>query len=307
MSLTPMGALPARFRRTRVLILGCGDVGGRVADLIKKRVRVVATTSNPGRIGELRAAGLTPALVNLDQAHDLSRWSGWTQRVLHTIPPNADGHLDERTRRAVRSLRLRGRVSQGVYVSTTGVYGDRQGAWVRESDALRATTPRAQRRVDAEAQWRAFIPPWTIIRAPGIYALDREGGNPLERLNRGTPVLAEADDVYTNRIHSLDLARACVLALWSRVPYRAVHVCDQSSAKLGDYFVAVAEAAGLPPPQRISLAQAKETLSPMALSFWRESRRLRATRMEQELKLKLKYPSVFHALAEKKPATSAGF
>lgn len=307
MSIAPMGALPARFRRPRVLILGLGDVGERVAQLIKRRAHVVSTTSNPGRFGELRAAGLTPALVNLDHERALDRWSGWAQRVLHTIPPNADGDADDRTRRVVKSLRLRSRVRQGVYVSTTGVYGDRRGAWVSESDPLQATTPRAQRRVDAERQWRNAMQPWTILRAPGIYAFDREGGNPLERLRRGMPVLTSADDVYTNRIHSLDLARACVLALWSRAPYRAIHLSDQSDAKLGDYFVALAQAAGMPPPQRVSMAQAQETLSPMTLSFWRESRRLRTTRMETELKLRLKYPTVFQALDEKKPALSAGF
>ncbi len=294
-----MGALPARFRRTRVLILGHGDVGGRVAALLNKGARVVATTSNPARLSELRAAGLTPARVNLDLPHELNRWAGWAQRVLHTVPPQSTGAQDERTRRAVRSLRLRGQLRQAVYVSTTGVYGDRQGAWVSETDGLRPTTPRAQRRVDAEGYWRAFMHPWTILRAPGIYALDRAGGDPLDRIQRGVPVPAPADDVYTNRIHSQDLARACVLSLWSRAPYRAIHLADHSQTKLGEFFTALAQATGLRLPDQITMAQAQERLSPMALSFWGESRRLRTTRMSKELRLQLMYPTVFDALDKK--------
>ncbi len=297
--MTPIGALPARFRRTRVLILGHGDVGSRVAALIKKRARVVATTSNPDRFHELRAAGLTPAWVNLDLPQALNRWSGWAQRVLHTVPPASSGDQDERTRRAVNSMRLRGRARQAVYVSTTGVYGDRRGAWVSETDALQPTTLRARRRVDAERRWRAFMHPWTILRAPGIYALDREGGNPIERIQRGLPVPTAADDVYTSRIHSHDLARACMLALWSRSPYRVIHLADQSGAKLGEYFVALAHAVGLTPPDQITFSEAESRLSPMALSFWLESRRLRTSRMENELKLRLTYPTVFDALAKK--------
>ena len=98
------------------------------------------------------------------------------------------------------------------------MYGDCGGAWIDETRALRPQTARARRRVAAESALRAFGRAagirTSILRIPGIYAPDREGGTPRARLERGTPVLAAGDDVYTNHIHADDLARAVAAALW---------------------------------------------------------------------------------------------
>ena len=127
-----------------------------------------------------------------------------------------------------------------------------------------------------------------VLRAPGIYASDRL---PLKRLHARTPVLRDEDDVYTNHIHADDLALACVLALLRGRAQRAVNVCDDSQMLMGDYFDLAAELAGLPPPERITRAEAAERMSPMALSFWSESRRLCNRRLKTELRLRLRYPT----------------
>jgi nucleoside-diphosphate-sugar epimerase len=137
----------------------------------------------------------------------------------------------------------------------------------------------------------------TILRIPGIYALDREGGDPRDRVRRGTPALQTADDVYTNHIHADDLARACLRALTVGLPQRAVNVCDDSDLRMGDYFDLVADLWHLSRPPRISRATALATLPPMMMSFMSESRRLSNERMKRELGLALRYPTVRKGLA----------
>jgi nucleoside-diphosphate-sugar epimerase len=185
-----------------------------------------------------------------------------------------------------------------VYGSTSGVYGDCAGAWVNENRMVNPITPRAQRRVDAEARvrhlgrLRSSPVRVSVLRIPGIYAPDREGGTPRDRLLRGTPVLVQADDVFTNHIHADDLARACQLALWRCKPQRVYNVNDDSQMKMGDYFDMAAGLYDLAKPPRISRAQAQTELPAMQLSFMSESRRMANTRMKRELRLQLRFADV---------------
>jgi nucleoside-diphosphate-sugar epimerase len=180
------------------------------------------------------------------------------------------------------------------------VYGDCGGRWVDEASPAQPQTPRAWRRVDAEATVRWFGritgSRSTVLRIPGIYAPDREGGTPRARLERGTPVLRVEDDVYTNHIHADDLARACVLALWRARSQRVVNVVDDTELKMGDYFDLAADLYGLPRPPRIARDAAGDRLPVMLLSFMSESRRLHNQRMKAELGLRLHYPTVAEGL-----------
>ena len=294
---SPLGALPSRFKRERLLIIGCGDVGQRVVRA-QRHVKVVALTSSPERVAALRAQSVTPVVGNLDAPASLQRLAGWATRVLHLAPPPLQGSTDPRTLALTRMLMRRSAPLRVVYGSTSGVYGDCAGAWVDESRMVNPITPRAQRRVDAEARVRHFARLRTsavrvsVLRIPGIYAPDREGGTPRERLLRGTPVLAREDDVFTNHIHADDLARACQLALWRGKPQRVYNVNDDSQLLMGDYFDMAADLYGLPKPPRISRAQAQTELPAMQLSFMSESRRMVNTRMKRELRLQLRYADV---------------
>jgi nucleoside-diphosphate-sugar epimerase len=288
-------------RRPTLLIVGCGDVGLRVLKLLRGRWTVWALTSSPGRLPALRAAGAVPLLGNLDDPRTLGRLGGLAERVLHLAPPPGTGHTDPRTAHLLRALARGGRTSRLVYGSTTGVYGDCGGEAVDETRAVNPATDRARRRVDAEARLQHFGRHSgchvTILRIPGIYALDREGGDPRERVRRGTPALQAADDVYTNHIHADDLARACVRALMAGLPQRVVNVCDDTDLRMGDYFDLVADLWHLPHPPRISRATALATLPPMMMSFMSESRRLSNVRMKRELGTVLRYPTVREGLA----------
>lgn len=297
---TRPGALPARFRRERVLLVGCGDVGVRVARALGARVRLLALTSSAARVPELRALGITPLVGNLDRPASITRLAGLATRVVHLAPPLETGRGDTRTRQLLATLRRRSPVQHLVYGSTSGVYGNCQGDFAIETRAVSPATARAQRRIDAEQRVRHFGLATgvgvNVLRIPGIYAPDRVGGTPRERLMKGTPVLRAQDDVFTNHIHADDLARACVAAVWRGQPGRVFNVNDDSVLKMGDYFDLAADLYGLPRPPRIPRDGAQNQLSLMLLSFMSESRRMDNTRLKKELRLVLRYPSVAQGL-----------
>jgi nucleoside-diphosphate-sugar epimerase len=278
-----------------VLIVGCGDVGQRVARLLPARVRVLALNRDAAQTPALRARGVQPLAGDLDDPASLRRLAGIATRVIHLAPPPADGDGDPRTAALLHALARRGVPAALVYASTSGIYGDCGGALVAERRALHPGTARARRRIAAEQAVRAFGrmsgARASVLRIPGIYAPDREGGTPRQRLLRGTPVLAPEDDVFTNHIHADDLARACIAALWRGRPQRVVHANDDSQMRMGEYFDLAADLYGLPRPPRIGRAAAGGQLPPALLSFMSESRRLDNTRLKRELRLRLRYPT----------------
>jgi nucleoside-diphosphate-sugar epimerase len=288
-----------------LLIVGCGDIGLRVARALPRGVRVLGLTSSPARVPDLRARGITPLRGDLDAPASLARLAGIAHYVVHLAPPpsepGAQWWRDLRMHALLRALRLRSVPGKLVYASTTGVYGDCAGARVSESRPAAPHTPRAQRRVDAERQVRFFArghgTQVSVLRVPGIYAQDRTGGTPRDRLLKGTPVLAQADDVYTNHIHGDDLARAVIAALWRGRPQRVYNITDDTELKMGDYFDLAADLYGLPRPPRLARSSAQEQLPLMLLSFMGESRRLDNTRMKQELRVALRHPTVASGLA----------
>ncbi len=286
-----------------MLIVGCGDIGLRVARQLPPRLKVMALTSSPVRVPELRAQGITALQGNLDEPATLRRLAGLATRVLHLAPPpgnHPDWRTDPRTLYLLRALRLRSLPQSLVYASTSGVYGDCGGALVAETRPVNPHTPRAQRRVYAEGQVRFFGrasgTSVHILRIPGIYAANRVNGTPRARLLKSTPVLRTEDDVYTSHIQADDLARACLAALWRGKAQRISHVCDDTQLLMGDYFDLAADLYHLPRPPRVARDAATEQLPLMLMSFMSESRRLDNTRLKNELKLVLRYPTVADGL-----------
>ncbi len=189
-----------------------------------------------------------------------------------------------------------------VYLSTSGVYGDCQGARVDESRAPRPANDRARRRLDAErclerwsAEHGASI---VVLRVPGIYASERL---PLERLRRARPALRTEEDIYTNHVHAEDLAAMVCTALERSDVSGTFNASDDSELRMGEYFDLVADRTGLPRPPRISHSEALEQLSALELSFLGESRRLQNARIKKLLGIRLRYPTVFDGV----PRTAA--
>ncbi len=287
----------------RLLVIGCGDVARRALPQLVRRYRVytLLRQSDAGICRQLRELGVTVIPGDLDQPATLRRLGGLADAVLHCAPPPSAGLQDTRTRHLIAALQGASSVPRRfIYISTSGVYGDCRGALVYETRTPRATTPRARRRLDAEAVLRRWGrspggPAISILRAPGIYAADRL---PVERLRRGDPVLRAEDDVITNHIHADDLATSLLAALRRGRPQRIYHASDDTCGlAMADWFDAVADATHLPRPPRISRAEALSALPPQTLSFMQESRRLDNNRLKHELGLQLKYPDITAGLA----------
>jgi nucleoside-diphosphate-sugar epimerase len=288
--------------RQRILLIGCGDIALRTVRQMHGRYRLFGLVRHAEQRGDLQRHGVIPIVGDLDARATLARLNLAPYAVLHFAPPAAD----QRAATDARTLRLLSSLSRGgslprrlIYISTTGVYGDCDGARITEAQPTNPRTTRAQRRVDAERLLRA----WgarngvvvSILRAPGIYAANRL---PVERLKSRTPALRAHDDPYTNHIHADDLARAVGAALVRGKANRVYNVVDDAELKMGQWFDLVADALELPHPPRVSLARAERELSPQLLSFMRESRRIGNRRMKRELRVRLRYAMPQDMLAE---------
>jgi nucleoside-diphosphate-sugar epimerase len=303
--MTPTRSLPRRFRLTRVLIVGCGDVGVRIAQKFGARLRLFGTTRSSERKAQIRDSGAVPIQLELARSKGLIRAATLARHVIVLSPPPSTGLGDSGSIALAQALKRaqatcsnqdRLRVS---YISTTGVYGDCSGRVINEQAPLRPSTLRAQRRVAAERIWHQLSKTsgvrLAVLRAPGIYANDRL---PLERLKQGLPALLAQQDVYTNHIHANDLAQmslACVLRIKGRRNYNAT---DASELRMGDYFDKIAEHFGLPKPPRVDRKTLEQMVSPMMLSFMNESRRIDGSRLLREQHLRLLYPTIESTLLE---------
>jgi nucleoside-diphosphate-sugar epimerase len=273
----------------RLLIAGFGDIARRAAPSLANSFELRILTRKTG--------------MDLDRPESLSALEP-VHAVLHCAPPPPTGAADTRTANLLNALE-NGKIlpTRFVYISTSGVYGDCGGARVDELRPINPQSPRARRRADAEARLALWCSArgvqLVVLRAPGIYAPDRL---PLARLRDGTPVLRDADDVYTNHIHADDLAAICVRSLDDAAPAGTYNASDDSQLKMGAWFDLVADRAGLPRPPRVSRAESAGRVAPELLSFMNESRRLDNARLKQTLGVGLRYPTVREGLQHAHPA-----
>lgn len=265
----------------KLLILGAGDVARRALPLLHDFIIDAPTRAE----FDLDAPLFERLLRDADA-------------LLYTVPPPNVGGVDVRMARLLAFWREHGGAPQHlVYISTSGVYGDCAGDWVDESRALAPQSPRALRRVDAEAQLRTFAAVMgaslSILRAPGIYAAERL---PLQRIRDGVPILHAVEDAFSNHVHADDLAAMCVAALRQPCGIEAYNACDDVPIKMGDWFCALAQYAALPLPPRVSRAELEAQVSAMQWSFVRESRRLSNHKIKRDLGVQLRYSSVLDFL-----------
>jgi nucleoside-diphosphate-sugar epimerase len=277
-----------------VLIVGCGYIGRRVARRLQAGGHAVTgLVRSAGSARELAAAGVDALVRDLDR--DIPPLDAAFRVVYYFAPPPGVGGTDTRMTRVLDALAAPRRI---VYISTSAVYGDCDGAWIDEDHPLRPTTARGARRLDAERQLRAWAQghgvEWVILRVPGIYG---PGKLPLARLRQGLPVLREDQAPYTNRIHGDDLAAICVAAMQSDRGDSIYNVSDGHPGNMTDYFFRVADAAGLPRPPVVSREEAASVLSAGMLSFLNDSRRLRNDKLLKELRITLQYPDLDAGLA----------
>ncbi len=172
------------------------------------------------------------------------------------------------------------------YLSTTGVYGDRGGAWVTEDDPLSPSTERGARRLAAEQAWLATGLPVHLFRLAGIYG---PGRNQLESVRDGTARRIIKEGQVFSRIHVADIATVLEASIARPNPGRAYNVCDDLPCPPQDVIAYAADLLHVPPPPEVDFAQAE--LSPMARSFYAESKKVSNRRIRGELGVHLAYPT----------------
>jgi len=255
------------------------------ARLIADGWRVLGTTRNPATARALRAAGVEPVLWPDEVAAAI----GAATHLLTSIAPDAAG---DPVLRAFGPALGAHRWAWVGYLSTTGVYGDRQGGWVDETTPPAAGRGRSQARVQAEAAWLATGMPVHVFRLAGIYG---PGRSALDRLRDGTARRIVKPGQIFSRIHVEDIARVLRASIDRPNPGAIYNVCDDEPAPAEDVIAHAAALLGLPPPPAVPWDQAD--LSPMARSFYQESRRVRNDRIRRELGVTLAYPSYRQGLA----------
>jgi nucleoside-diphosphate-sugar epimerase len=280
-----------------VLIVGCGDIGLRLAGLCSDTPVTGLVRSEPSA-ARLRARRVLPKLLDLDAPFEPDDLGAADSQLYYLAPPPPHGDTDPRVQAVCAALRGPHRPRKVVYISTTAVYGDCGGRWIDETAPLQPGTARGRRRLDAERRWLKWGEsegvPVVVLRVPGIYG---PGRLPLERLRKGLPVLAEQESPFTNRIHADDLARVCLLAMQRGRAGEAYNVADGHPTSMSDYFNRIADILSLPRPPVVDRATAERELSASMLSFLSESKRILNTKMLNELGVRLQYVDLEQGLA----------
>ena len=280
----------------RLWIMGCGDIGRRVARLYQMQsTQATGWVRSEASLQLGRAQGIEMRTGDLDAGSFFPRTAFENAQIFWFAPPPVTGLVDTRLRRFL--LAVQKAPQRIVLISTTGVYGDCQGRWIDESEPLKPDNERSKRRADAELalqEWgETYQGDYVILRVPGIYALDRL---PLERIKRGEPVIQADQAPWTNRIHADDLAQIAKIAMEQAPPCSIYNATDGHPSNMTDYFNQIADFAGLPRPPQVSLDQASSVLSAGMLSYVQESRRIRNDKLLAELPIQLLYPKLAAAL-----------
>ena len=253
------------------------------AKLIKQGWQVSATCRTSEKAAVLEASGIRPVLLSGRKVTvtDL----GKADHILISAPPEQDGSDPVLNFAEAALAALQDQIKWVGYLSTTGVYGDHQGAWIDEETPAGLLSERGQRRVAAEAQWAATGLPMHYFRLAGIYG---PGRNSLRALQNGTARRVVKQGQVFSRIHLADITRILEASMANPNAGRAYSVCDDTPAPPQDVVTYAAELMGVSPPALQDFATAE--LSPMARSFYGENKRIRNNRIKEELGVSLEYP-----------------
>ena len=253
------------------------------AKLIKQGWQVSATCRTYEKAAVLEASDIHPVLLSGKKVTvtDL----GKADHILISVPPEKDGSDPVLNFAEAALATLQDQIKWVGYLSTTGVYGDHQGAWIDEETPAGLLSERGQRRVAAEAKWAATGLPMHYFRLAGIYG---PGRNSLRALQNGTARRVVKQGQVFSRIHLADITRILQASMANPNAGRAYSVCDDTPAPPQDVVTYAAELMGVSPPALQDFATAE--LSPMARSFYGENKRIRNNRIKEELGVSLEYP-----------------
>lgn len=287
---------------TTVLAIGMGYCARRLAQTggggITRIIGTSRTAEGAARLAGLSRPGLAVEGLVFDGAHASQAFLDAIEAanvLLLSAPPAEAG--DPVLAVALQALEDAPRLKQVIYLTTLGVYGDHKGGWVDELTPPASGVARLKRRLDCEAQWRAFGElrglPVAVLRLAGIYG---PGRNALAQLAAGEARPIHKDGQVFNRIHVDDIV-ATILAALERRFDGIVNVTDDLPASPADPILEAARLRGQPAPRVVPFEEAAATMSPMALSFWASSKRVRNDRLKSELGVHLAFPTYREGLA----------
>lgn len=273
----------------RLLLFGIGFSGAVLARrCLAQGWSVIGTTRSSAKLAALRAEGLDADVFDGTQPAPRSLFAGVTH-ILSSVPPDEQG--DPVLRQHAGDL---GAATWIGYLSTTGVYGDHGGGWVDEETPASPDVPRSIRRLAAERAWQALSPAAHIFRLAGIYG---PGRNALEQVRAGTARRVIKPGHVFSRIHVEDIAAVVEASMARPHPGRLYNVCDDEPAAPDAVIAHAATLLGAPLPPALPFEAAQQTLSPMALSFYADNRRVRNQRIKEELGVRLAFPTYREGLA----------
>jgi nucleoside-diphosphate-sugar epimerase len=275
----------------RLFCFGLGYSAHRLARALMAEGWIVGGTCRTAESQvELARDGIDAFLFDRDHRLGIAEAAlAAATHVLSSVPPDADGdpvfdaHGDY--------LAAAGGFHWVGYLSTTGVYGDTGGASVDETAPLAPTSERASRRVDAENAWRGLWSadgvPVHVFRLAGIYG---PGRSALDQVRSGAARRIEKPGHVFSRIHVDDISAVVRASISAPDPGAVYNVCDDEPAPAPDVVTLASELLGVEPPPLVPFEEAAADMSPMALSFWRDNRRVDNRRIKEELGVSLSYP-----------------
>jgi nucleoside-diphosphate-sugar epimerase len=305
----PVRHIPRPAAPRRLFVFGLGYSALALAVRLRaKGWSVAGTCRGEDKQRALMAQGIKAFLFDRDKPlADVDAALGGTTHLLSSVPPDrrGDAVIDQHAKdiAALQGVRWAG------YLSTTGVYGDRDGAWVDEKTGLHPSGPRGQARVTAERAWLDLMRvglPVHLFRLAGIYG---PGRSALDTVRSGAAKRIVKPGQVFSRIHVDDIAAVLEASIAKPNPGAAYNVCDDDPAPPQDVIAYAAALLGAEPPPEIPYAQASSSMSEMARSFYADSKRVANTRIKTELGVKLAFPDYRTGLkalldGERKPAAS---
>ena len=281
----------------QLLILGCGYVGSKLAQAcLKQGMHVSGTTRSPEHAQALAALGIHPLVIHTPTDID-GAILAQTTHIIDSIPlTRNNGHMFAsqpqwlpRIAGKLTSLQWAG------YLSTTGVYGDAAGAWVDESHPCNPSSARGKERLKAEQVWLQSGLPAEVFRLAGIYGPER---NIMARLKAGDyKAIAWNPPHYASRIHVDDIVSALIAAMHKPASGRIINIADDLPLPHAEYVQQVAAMIDAPAPVILSPEEGKARLSPTAIAFFSDNKRICNQRLHDELLPELQYPDFKRGIA----------
>ncbi|MGB1178675.1 MAG: SDR family oxidoreductase [Lentibacter algarum] len=265
-----------------LLTIGQGYSANALAGrLSPKGWKLFGTTRSPEKFAAIQSLGVIPLIF---PEGDLTDALSEATHLLISVSPSENGDpflakYGSKLRQYAPNLEWVG------YLSTTGVYGDHAGGWVTEETPLTPSSRRGLMRVEAENQWRGTGLPLHIFRLAGIYGPHR---GPFEKIRNGTARRIIKEGQVFSRTHVDDIAQVLLASIKSPNAGAAYNVCDDMPAPPQDVLAYAAERLGMAPPPEVRFEDAE--LSPMARSFYGESKRVANERIKNDLGVTLHYP-----------------